>query len=104
MEIHGPRDLLALPELDGVVRFTELARFAKTFGVPIDELAPFVVDRGTAIEPWKPNDGLSSSDWERVRGAIARLSGAGHWANTILKLLKEIDRLRERPARPKDDA
>jgi len=92
------RDLLDLPERDYVARFNALAYFARTFGVNIKDLA-VLISEGTGIEPFEPRYQQSEEDRRRVNEAIRDLGQEGHWAETILKLLDELDRLREEGSR-----
>jgi len=84
------------------IRFSELARFAKQFGVDLLPLAEFIARTSTGIEPWVSKDTLSKDDWERIDRAIeetrAEHRGA-HWAETILSLLNELDAVHGTPER-----
>jgi hypothetical protein len=72
------------------VRFTELARFAKIYGVELVALAAFVAS-GSGIEPYEDTTGISSDEWRRIGEAQERLASRGDWAHTILALLDEAE-------------
>ena len=93
-DAFAARDLLNLRPEDLVVRLTQLADFARTFGVNILSLAGLIAETGTGIDPWKTDDRYSSEDWKRVRDAEDRLASGGDWPGTILALLDEVERLR----------
>jgi hypothetical protein len=60
-DAFAARDLLRLSPEDLVVRFNQVAKFARTFGLNIRSLAEFVAQTGTGIEPWH-------DEVERLRG------------------------------------
>jgi hypothetical protein len=93
-DAFAARDFLRLSPEDFVVRFSEVARFARMFGLNIRSLAEFVAETGTGIEPWQPSYELTREEYERIREAEERLARGGDWAHTILTLLDEVERLR----------
>lgn len=93
-DAFAARDLLRLSPEDFVVRFAEVARFARAFGLNIRSLAEFVAETGTGIEPWRPRYELTREEYERIHEAEERLARGGDWARTILALLDEVERLR----------
>ena len=98
------RDLLHLRNEDVVARFTEAARFARTFGLNIRSVAGMIAESGTGIEPWEATVVYSSQDRAPIREAEKRFAKRGDWGGTILALLDEVDRLRDDVARPSPDA
>jgi hypothetical protein len=77
------------------VRFSELCRFARDYGVSLPALAQFISEATQGIEPWdRGKDPLSPDEHKRVREAIASRSRGGDWAGAILSLLDEVDALR----------
>ena len=84
------RRILDLPHDDFAVRFTELGRVAKIYGVDLVALAAFVAS-GSGIEPYEDTTGISSDEWGRIHDAQERLAKRGDWAHTILALLNEAD-------------
>jgi hypothetical protein len=60
-DAFAARDLLRLSPEEVVVRFNQVAKFAKTFGLNIRSLAEFVAETGIGIEPWL-------DEVERLRG------------------------------------
>jgi hypothetical protein len=92
---QAARAALNLPSEWFRVRFTELANFAKTFGVNIAALAEFIANSTSGIEPWQPRDRISPQDRDRIREAIvSRGESGGDWAGAILSLLNELENLR----------
>lgn len=91
------RRILDLPHDDFAVRFTEVARFAKIYGVDLVALTAFVAS-GSGIEPYKDTTGISTDEWGRIHEAQERLAARGDWARTILALLNEA------ASRPSPDA
>ncbi len=88
------RDLLRLSPKDLVVRFNDIARFARTYGLNIRSLGELIAESGTGIEPWQPPHDYTREDYKRIREAEERLASGGDWAGTILALLDEVERLR----------
>jgi hypothetical protein len=84
------RRILALRHDDFALRFTDLVRFAKTYGVGLVDLATFIAS-GSGIEPFERNDDISSDEWQRIRDVQERLASGGDWAHTILALLDEAE-------------
>jgi hypothetical protein len=70
-DAFAARDLLQLGPNDFAVRFSNVARFAKTFGLNIRSLAEFIAETGTGIEPWQV---------ERLRGEPPTRGGNGDYA------------------------
>jgi aryl-alcohol dehydrogenase-like predicted oxidoreductase len=94
-DAFAARDLLAFNDRDLAVRFNGLAHFSRTYGVNIKDLAALIVETGSGVEPWKPDDRTSSEDWARIDEEIRRRApGGGHWAETILSLVNELEELR----------
>ena len=87
-----------------VVRFAEVARFARTFGLNIRSLAEFVAENGTGIERWHLSYELTHEEYDRIHEAEERLARAGDWARMILALLDEVERLRGTSSSPGLDA
>src|SRR5437879_5241638 len=79
-------------------RFADMARFAREFGLSLTSLAEFIARSTTGITPWSASTSLSEGDWRRVDEAIAasREERGDHWAETILSLLNERDKLRSK--------
>jgi aryl-alcohol dehydrogenase-like predicted oxidoreductase len=94
-DAFAARDLLGLTAKDFVVRYQEVAHFARTFGLNIRLLAELIAKTGTGIDPWQPSFEMTPEDYERVHEAEERLAKPGDSFHTILALLDEVDGLRE---------
>lgn len=92
-DAFAARDFLRLSPNDLVVRFNDVATFARKFGLNIRTLAELIAETGTGIEPSPPRK-FTREDHERIREAEERLARPGDWARTILALLDEVERLR----------
>jgi len=93
-DAFAARDLLRLGPKDLVVRFNDVATFARKFGLNIRTLAQLIAETGTGIEPSPPREEFTREDYERIREAEERFARSGDWARTILALLDEVERLR----------
>jgi hypothetical protein len=102
-DAFAARDLLRLSPEDLVVRFNQVAKFARRFGLNIRSLAEFVAQTGTGIEPWQPGYELTRDEYERIHEAEERFARGGDWARTILALLDAVERLRGEQASDRRD-
>jgi hypothetical protein len=102
-DAFAARDLLRLSPNDLVVRFNDVATFARRFGLNIRPVAELIAETGTGIEPWQPRHEFRHEDFERIREAEERLAKPGDWAHTILALLDEVERLRRQRSSGKRD-
>ena len=88
------KEILGLPADGFEVRFMNLASFARVYGIGLRELARFVAESSSGIEPWEQRGSksdVSPDDWNRIRQAIKSRAKGGDWANTILSLVDELE-------------
>jgi hypothetical protein len=93
-DVRAAHDLLNLRQGELHLRLSQLAIFAKTFGVDIRNLAEFIARTGGGIEPYTNKSHMTSEESERVREAIKARATPGNWADAILSLLDEIELLK----------